>query len=65
MVMADFTAYVEAQREVARAFKDPEVWTTMSIRNVARTGRFSSDRTIHDYASEIWEASSVPIDYDA
>ena len=65
MVMADFTAYVEAQREVARAFSDQERWTTMSIRNVARTGRFSSDRTIHDYASEIWEASSIPIDFDS
>jgi starch phosphorylase len=65
MVMADFTAYVESQKEVALAFQDKERWTTMAIRNVARTGRFSSDRTIHDYASEIWEASSVPIDFEA
>lgn len=61
MVMADFSAYAEAQRKVSEAFLDRENWTRMSIRNTARSGHFSSDRTIRQYAEEIWESSSVPI----
>jgi starch phosphorylase len=61
MVMADFSAYAEAQRKVSEAFLDRDNWTRMSIRNTARSGHFSSDRTIRQYAEEIWEASSVPI----
>lgn len=63
MVMADFSAYAEAQRQVSEAFVDRKRWTAMAIRNVARSGFFSSDRTIRQYAEEIWESSSVPIDY--
>ena len=62
MVMADFTAYCEAHRNLAQAFGDQESWIRMSIRNTARCGRFSSDRTIRQYAQEIWEIGSVPID---
>lgn len=62
MVMADFSAYVEAQRRISEAFIDKENWTRMAIRNTARSGFFSSDRTIRQYAEEIWESSSIPID---
>ena len=61
--VADFSAYAEAQRQVSEAFVDRKRWTAMAIRNVARSGFFSSDRTIRQYAEEIWESSSVPIDY--
>ncbi|MBT9583580.1 glycogen/starch/alpha-glucan phosphorylase [bacterium] len=61
MVMADFSAYAEAQRKVSEAFLNKDNWTKMAIRNTARSGHFSSDRTIRQYAEEIWETSSVPI----
>ena len=57
MVTADFQAYWDAQREVDRRWRDPAGWTACAIRNVARMGWFSSDRTIGEYASEIWRLS--------
>lgn len=62
MVMADFSAYAEAQRKVSEAFLDRDNWARLSIRNTARSGHFSSDRTIRQYAEEIWETSSIPIE---
>jgi glycogen phosphorylase len=59
MCLADFAAYRQCQEEVDRAWADPERWTRMAILNVARTGKFSSDRTIHEYASEIWGVQPV------
>ena len=61
MVLADFRSYVDCQRSVSRAYEDHEHWTRMSILNVARCGKFSSDRTIRQYLSEIWHAQPVPI----
>ncbi len=60
MLLADFQSYVECQQKVGEAFLDQERWTTMAIRNVAKMGRFSSDRTIREYAAEIWRAQPVP-----
>lgn len=60
LVLADFDAYVHAQREVAKAWADPKRWWRSSIINVARTGFFSSDRTIREYAKEIWGIESAP-----
>ena len=54
MVTADFDAYWNAQREVDAAFADKGRWWDMAMRNTARMGWFSSDRTIKEYANEIW-----------
>ncbi len=59
LVLADFAAYCACQDEVEKAFKDPERWTRSAILNVARTGKFSSDRTIQQYADDIWGVKSV------
>jgi starch phosphorylase len=61
LCLADFGAYVQAQEDVSRAYLDPERWTRMAILNVARTGKFSSDRTIQQYAEEIWGVSPVKV----
>ena len=52
--MADFMPYVEAQSEVSALFLDPQLWSSKAILNVARMGKFSSDRTIREYADDIW-----------
>ncbi len=54
MLLADYAPYVACQQRVAEAYRDPALWTSMSIRNVARMGKFSTDRTIREYADEIW-----------
>jgi glycogen phosphorylase len=61
VVLADYAGYVECQERVARAFEDREGWARMSIDNVAHMGKFSSDRTIRQYAEEIWGVSPVKI----
>jgi starch phosphorylase len=54
MLLADLRDYIQTQDRVDAAFRDVEVWDRMAILNVARAGKFSSDRTIKEYASEIW-----------
>lgn len=60
-VLADYRAYVDCQERVSATWRDAETWTTMSIRNVARCGRFSSDRSIREYAEKIWGVTPVPV----
>ncbi|WP_204104641.1 MULTISPECIES: glycogen/starch/alpha-glucan phosphorylase [Spirulina sp. CCY15215] len=62
LLLADFRAYVDCQEEVSEAYKDKKGWTKMSILNSARMGKFSSDRTIREYATEIWRAQPVKIE---
>jgi starch phosphorylase len=52
--LADLTDYARAQREVATLYSNPEAWSRKAIINVACSGRFSSDRTIREYAADIW-----------
>jgi glycogen phosphorylase len=61
MLFADFQAYIDCQAKVAAAYRDTERWTRMSILNTARSGKFSSDRTIREYCADIWRVKSVPI----
>jgi starch phosphorylase len=61
MVLADFRAYADCQARVDTAFRDKTAWARMAILNTARVGKFSSDRTIHEYARDIWNLSPVTI----
>jgi starch phosphorylase len=61
MVLADFQSYADAQEQVARAYRDPEHWTKMSILTVARMGKFSSDRAIREYCQDIWRVEPVTL----
>jgi glycogen phosphorylase len=59
MLLADYHSYVECQQRVSDAYRDERHWTQLSIRNAARVGRFSSDRSIAQYSSEIWNARPI------
>ena len=61
MVLADYQAYADCQQLVDAAYRDPDRWTRMSILNTARSGKFSSDRSIREYCSDIWNARAVPV----
>ena len=55
LVLADYQSYVDCQNKAARAYLDTTRWTSMSILNVARMAKFSSDRAIRDYCRDIWD----------
>jgi starch phosphorylase len=64
MLLADYQSYIECQQRVGNAFADRKVWTDMSILNVARMGKFSSDRAIREYCRDIWHVEPVEIVMD-
>jgi glycogen phosphorylase len=59
LVLADFRAYSDAHARVDAAYRNQKNWARMAILNTARMGKFSSDRTIHQYAKEIWNLKAV------
>jgi glycogen phosphorylase len=61
MVLVDYAAYVECQKQAGEVFGKPEQWLRMSILNVARMGKFSSDRAIAEYCRDIWHVDPVPV----
>jgi starch phosphorylase len=61
MHLADLTSYTQAQDRLGELYSDPSEWARKAILNVASSGKFSSDRTIHEYATEIWKAEPCPI----
>jgi len=60
-VLGDYASYISCQENVADVYKDKKRWTRMAILNVARSGKFSSDRAIREYAEKIWHISPVNI----
>jgi starch phosphorylase len=61
LVFADYEAYHQAQMAVDALYRDPEAWTEKAVLNVARIGKFSSDRTIHEYNRDIWKCRSIKV----
>jgi starch phosphorylase len=61
MHLADLKAYLEADRRLLELYADPQEWTRKAILNIASSGKFSSDRTIAEYAAEIWGAKPCPV----
>jgi starch phosphorylase len=60
-LLADYPSYAERQTKVAQDYRDPAAWTRKSILNVAGMGKFSSDRSIREYAEEIWDIAPVRV----
>ena len=61
LLLADYQSYVDCQGEVDHAYQDIDHWSRMSILNVARIGRFSSDRSIQEYCDNIWKVRPMPV----
>jgi len=65
LLFADYPDYIECQSQVSQAYRNREHWTRMSILNVARMGKFSSDRSIREYSDRIWHTPPVKVELDA
>lgn len=64
MVLADFESYAQKQREVEELYRNEDEWVKKAIHNVARVGKFSSDRTIKEYSEQIWECKPVKFPFE-
>ena len=64
MLCVDYPSYIDCQARVSRAFADERLWTRMSILNVARMGKFSSDRAIKEYCRDIWQIEPMLVKLD-
>jgi starch phosphorylase len=62
LCFADYQDYIDCQERVSQTFQNKDLWTRMSILNVARIGKFSSDRSISDYCRKIWKANPFPVE---
>jgi starch phosphorylase len=62
LLFADYRSYVEVQEQVSLAYEDPVKWARMSILNMARMGKFSSDRSIKEYCDKIWKTHPLPVE---
>jgi starch phosphorylase len=61
MHLADLTSYCQAHQQLGALYADPGAWTRKTILNVASSGKFSSDRTIAEYAADIWKVQPCPV----
>jgi glycogen phosphorylase len=61
MHLADLKSYLEADQAACALYRDREEWARKAVLNVAGSGKFSSDQTIAQYASEIWQAKPCPV----
>jgi starch phosphorylase len=59
MLLADYQSYVDCQDQVSALWRRPDSWTSKSILNVARMGKFSSDRSIRDYCDRVWQVKPI------
>ena len=62
MHLADLNSYLNAHDKAGALYQQPELWARKAILNVASSGKFSSDRTIAEYANEIWDAVPCPLE---
>jgi starch phosphorylase len=61
MHLADLKSYLTADQRLVELYADPDAWAQKAILNVAGSGKFSSDRTIAEYAASIWNAEPCPV----
>ena len=63
-ILKDFRSYADAQAKVAEAYADEAGWAKKSILNTARSGKFSSDRTIQEYVDDIWKLDKITVEVE-
>jgi starch phosphorylase len=64
MLFADYQSYVDCQDRIGRAYQETENWVRMSVLNIARMGKFSSDPAIQEYAKEVWHVKPVKVELE-